>query len=163
MAYLRVNQSKSVSFLLRLKVKLGKFLSRFFPLNNVRVWGLRLCGFKIGKNVYIGSDLIIASILGSKDCMLEIGDRVAIGPRVTIVLSSDANWSRLSDVITPIKGKVIIKNDSWIGAGAILLPNITIQEMSIIGAGSVVTKDVPDYVIVAGIPAKIINKVKRPQ
>lgn len=160
MAYLREIPSKRISFLSRLTVKLGKFLARFFPLNAVRVWGLRLCGFKIGKNVYIGSDLIIASILGCKDCILEIGDRVAIGPRVTIVLSSDANWSRLSDVVTPIRGKVTIKNDTWIGAGAIILPNITIQEMSIIGAGSVVTKDVPSYTVVAGIPAKIIKKIE---
>lgn len=158
MAYLKENHIK-ISFLLRLTAKLGKFLARFFPLNSVRVWGLRMCGYKVGKNVYIGPDLIVASILGSKDCMLEIGDRVAIGPRATIVLSSDANWSKLTDIVYPIRDKVTIKNDAWVGTGAIILPGVKIGEMSIVGAGAVVTKDVEPFTVVAGVPAKIIKKI----
>ncbi|MCW7079146.1 MAG: hypothetical protein OCU16_06440 [Candidatus Methanospirare jalkutatii] len=57
-------------------------------------------------------------------------------------------------------GKVRIKHDAWIGTGAIILPNVTIGEFSIIGAGAVVTKDVPPYTVVAGIPARIIKKIK---
>ena len=53
--------------------------------------------------------------------------------------------------------KVIIKNDVWIGANSVIMPNITIGNGAIIGAGAVVTKDVPDYAIVAGVPAKIIK------
>jgi len=159
MSYINETPNKKIYFFKKLKVKLGKLLARFFPLNKVRVWGLKLCGFKVGKNVYIGPDLLITSILGSKDCELEIGDRVAIGPRVTIVLSSDANWSKLSDIIPPIRGKVTIKNDTWIGTGVIILPNVTISEMSIIGAGAVVTENVPPFSVYAGIPAKLIRKI----
>jgi len=119
-----------------------------------------MCGFQVGKHVYAGPDMIIASILGDTSCNLEIGDRVAIGPRVTIVLSSDANWSNLNSYIEPIKGRVVIKNDVWIGAGAIILPNITINEMAVIGAGAVVTKDVDPYTVVAGIPAVQIRKIR---
>ena len=53
--------------------------------------------------------------------------------------------------------KVIIKNDVWIGANSVILPGITIGNGAIIGAGCVVTKDVPDYAIVVGVPAKIIK------
>ncbi|BBE16231.1 acetyltransferase [Aquipluma nitroreducens] len=61
--------------------------------------------------------------------------------------------------IEPIKGTVILKNDCWIGAGAIILPNVSIGECSIVGAGSVVTKDVPDFTVVAGVPAVVIKKL----
>lgn len=53
--------------------------------------------------------------------------------------------------------KVIIKNDVWIGANSVIMPGITIGHGAIIGAGAVVTKDVPDYAIVAGVPAKVIK------
>lgn len=53
--------------------------------------------------------------------------------------------------------EVTIKNDVWIGANVVIMPNITIGDGAIIGAGAVVTKDVPDYAIVAGVPAKLIK------
>jgi acetyltransferase-like isoleucine patch superfamily enzyme len=53
--------------------------------------------------------------------------------------------------------KVVIRNDVWIGANSVIMPGITIGNGAIIGAGAVVTKDVPDYAIVAGVPAKIIK------
>ena len=53
--------------------------------------------------------------------------------------------------------KVVIKQNAWIGAGATLLPGVTIGKNSIVAAGAVVTKDVPDNTIVGGIPAQIIR------
>jgi acetyltransferase-like isoleucine patch superfamily enzyme len=107
--------------------------------------------------VYIGEDLIIASMISEKTCNLTIGDRVAIGPRTTLILSSDANWSNLMLTIKPIRGEIILEKDCWIGAGAIILPNITIGESAIVGAGAVVTKDVNASEIVVGVPAKKIK------
>ena len=52
-----------------------------------------------------------------------------------------------------------IKEGAWIGSGSIILGNVTIGKFSVVGAGSVVTKDVPDYTIVAGNPAKKIKKI----
>ena len=132
-----------------------------FPLNSIRVWALRRCGFKVGKNVYIGNNLILTMPNAQSECNLVIGNRVSIAPLVTLILASDANWSKLNEIIDPIEGKIVLKDDCWIGAGAIILPDITIGEMSVIGAGSVVTKDVSSYTVVAGVPAKEIRKLDR--
>ena len=57
--------------------------------------------------------------------------------------------------------KTIIKSNVFIGAGAIILPGVKINEFSVIGAGSVVTKDVPRYSMFAGNPAKLIKEIKK--
>lgn len=147
------------NFLNKIKIKFGKHLARTFPFNPVRVFGLRLCGFKVGKKVYIGSNLTVASLISKKGCELIIEDRVAIGPNVTLVLSSDANNSELNKTIKPIVGKIHLKSDCWLGAGVIILPNITVGEMSVVGAGSVVTRSVENKTIVTGSPAKFLKKV----
>jgi len=143
-----------------LKKKIFKTLSRFVPGNNIRIKLLRGCGFKIGKRVYVGEDLIVTEILEEFSRKIVIGDRVAIAQRVTLVTASDPNYSMLWDYVKILRGKIVIKHDAWIGAGAIILPNVTIGECSIVGAGAVVTKDVPPYTVVAGVPAKPIKKVK---
>jgi len=58
------------------------------------------------------------------------------------------------------QGKIVIEDDVWIGAGSIILTGITIGEGSIIGAGSIVTKSIQPYSIVAGNPAKVIRMRK---
>lgn len=158
MVYANKSNYNKVSFLRRLTAKVGKQLAKYFPSNSVRKLGLKMCGFTLGKKVYIGEDLIVASIISEKSCNLIIEDRVAIGPRVTLLLSSDANWSLLMEKIPYIKDKIVLKKDCWIGAGVIVMPGVTIGERAIVGAGSVVTKDVPDDTIVVGIPAKEMEK-----
>lgn len=160
MVYAKNSEFKQVSFFQKVKVKFGLWLAKRFPYYKIRKLGLLLCGFEIGDHAYIGEDLIVAHIISEKSCHLKIGDRVAIGPRVTILLSSDANWSRLMEKIPYIKSNVTLENDCWIGTGAIILPGVTVGKMSIVGAGAVVTKDVPPHTIVAGVPAKIIDTEK---
>jgi len=143
----------------KLRIKIGKIIFSSFPLNSVRIMGLKMCGIKVGRDVYIGTGLIITMPNSKSSCSMVIEDRVAIAPRVTFVLESNANWSYLNNTIIPIQGSIFVGHDSWVGTGSIILPNTQIGEMSIIGAGSVVTKDVPSYSIVAGSPAKFIRKV----
>ncbi len=154
-------RSHTFNFLTSLKIRLARLLVYSFPLNGVRVWGLKRCGFKVGKNVYFGNSLILTMPNAQSDCNLVIGNRVSVAPRVTLILASDSNWSKLNEIIPPKEGKIVLQDDCWIGAGAIILPDITIGEMSVVGAGSVVTKDVPPYTIVAGVPAKEIRKLDR--
>ena len=56
--------------------------------------------------------------------------------------------------------QVVIKDDVWIGANAVILPGVTIGRHSVVAAGAVVTKDVPDYTIVGGVPAKTMRRIK---
>lgn len=149
-----------VSFFKKITFKYGKLLAQHFPSNKIRVRGLKLCKFSVGEKVYIGQDFIVASPVSEQSCNLIIGDRVAIGPRVTIVLSSDANWSKLMENLEFVKSTVALEDDCWIGAGAIILPGVKIGKMAIVGAGAVVTKDVSPFSVVAGIPAKFVKKIE---
>jgi len=140
-------------------VSLNKILGSTFPLNIIRVNAFRLCGFIIGRNVYIGSGLLIITNSRNKSNKLIIGERVSIAPRVTIVLASGSNNSRLIKYIPILEGNVKLCDDCWIGTGSIILPGITIGEYAIVAAGSVVTKDVEPFTVVAGVPAKVIKKL----
>ena len=151
---------KRKGILFRIRLKIFKWLAKHFPHNSVRVWALRICGFKVGEKVYVSSGLIISTISNEETYNLEIGNRVSISPRVTLILTSDANWSKLNEKIKPVRGSIKIGNDSWLGAGVIVLPGVTIGESSIIGAGSVVTKDVPSNSIYAGVPAKFLRSIE---
>lgn len=118
---------------------------------------------KIGNNVCIGSNFFVACIDS-----VEIEDNVLMSDRVFI---SD-HYHGFEDINTPIinqplkhKGSVIIREGAFIGINAVILPGVTVGKNSVVGASSVVTKDVPDFTVVAGNPAKIIkqynNKAKK--
>jgi acetyltransferase-like isoleucine patch superfamily enzyme len=123
---------------------------------------------KIGNKTFIGGGSIIESA-----CSITIEDNVLISYQC-IIQDSDNHSSiyslRKDDVtdwknreyhnweLTPKKA-VLLKKGAWIGARVIILKGVTIGEGSIVGAGSVVTKDVPDWTIVAGNPATIIRGI----
>jgi len=142
------------------KQKLLKTLASHLPGNGLRVKLLRACGYKIGNDVYIGEGFIVSDILSFNTELLEIGDRVSISPRVTIVVASSPNNSILTKYVETKIAKVTINDDAWIGTGAIILPGITIGTGAIIGAGSVVTKDVPAWTVAFGVPCKAIKSIK---
>jgi len=123
----------------------------------------RRCGYSIGKNSVISQGVLIWAWhhLDSKNVIIE--DDVSIGPRVIIIVRSHSieQIEIEGKTMGSIPGKVIIKRGAWIGAGSIILPNITIGECGVVGAGAVVTKDVLPYTIVAGVPAKEIKKIVR--
>lgn len=110
----------------------------------------------IGHNTYIGEN----NNLRAADGVIDIGNHCFISQGVTIVTSnhriirdkliSKQSWeSRL--------GKIKINDDVWIGANSVILPDVTIGKGAVIGAGSIVTKDVPEYAIIVGNPARIIK------
>ena len=138
--------------------KIFKIFGKNLPSNKCRIFFFRLAGYKIGGDVYIGEDLIISDKLKDKN-NLEIGNRVAISPRVTIVTHSNPNNSRLSRVMPDKEGKVTICKDVWLGTGCVILPGITVGECAIVAAGAVVTKNVEPKTIVGGVPAKKISEI----
>lgn len=143
---------------LDIRKKILKPLARFVPHSGIRIFFLKLCGYSIGRGVFIGEDLIISDNLHDKNVI--IGDRASIAPRVTIVTSSGPNSSRIQPYVKVVNGSVRIEQDAWIGAGSIILPNITIGRGAVVGAGAVVTKDVPPYTVVVGVPANAIKKLE---
>ena len=132
-----------------------------FPYNKVRIMSMRKLGYKVGENVYFPSDLVITQNFVDDQTTLEIGDRVAIAPRVIIVALSHANRSHIRQNMGKQEIGVKICNDCWIGAGAIILNGVTIGEGAVVGAGAVVTKNVEPYTIVAGNPARKIKDVPK--
>lgn len=131
------------------------------PGYQLRAALLRWCGYAVGKDAYIGEDLIIIDELDDQG-IITIGDRAAVSPRVTLVVSSRPNFSRIAPYAPVEHGPIIIENDAWIGTGVIILPNTRIGEGAIVGANSVVSQDVRPYTLVAGCPARVIRKVAVP-
>ncbi len=108
---------------------------------------------RIGKNVYINH---LCSMLDMGT--ITIGDNVLIGPKVNIL--SEEHPVNPADRKALMVRPVVIKNGAWIGAGATILPGVTVGENSVVAAGAVVNKDVPDNTVVGGIPAKFIKNIK---
>jgi len=145
--------------LYRIRKKLFKYLARIVPTNGQRIWCLRRCGYEIGSAVYIGDSFIVTDTLEYRGGLV-IGDEVAIAPRVTVIaVSGPTDNSRLIALVGAKSGPVRIESDCWIGAGVIILPGVTIHECSIVGAGAVVTADIPPFSIAVGVPARVIGNV----
>ena len=112
-------------------------------------------GLQLGKNVYIVSDYFFDP---SHCFLISIGDNCTIAPNVRLIAHDASTFKLLG--YTKI-GKIDIKENCFIGDSTIVLPNIKIGPNSIVGSGSVVTKDVPPNTIVAGNPAKAITTVEK--
>ncbi len=139
--------------------KIIRWLGANHPDNRVRRWCFEASGVSIGEGTVINQGLTISD--GYKR-LVTIGKRVAVSPNVTIVAQSGPNNSLLANN-SYVRDRLIreeavaIDDDAWIGAGAILLPGVRIGLGAIVGAGSVVTRDVPPGTIVAGNPARIVR------
>lgn len=116
---------------------------------------------KIGNNVIIPSGTTISSYPGNPDSQVIIEDDVLLGPNVAIYSSTHT----FNNINTPIQnqdfkhGITTLKKGCWIGVNCVILPGVTIGKNSVVGANSVVNRDVPDYTVVAGSPAKTIKTI----
>ena len=110
------------------------------------------CRVKLGKNITINKGVTLLSA-----GIIDIEDGVLIGPDVRIATVNHDLEDRHHKFYFK---KVTIKKNAWICIGAILCPGVTIGENSVVAAGAVVTKDVPDNTVVGGNPAKIFKHLK---
>lgn len=115
-------------------------------------FGGKYCHF--GKNVYANFNLTCVD-----DTHIYVGDYTMIGPNVTIATAGHPILPELREKAYQYNAPVHIGKNCWIGAGAIILPGITIGDHVVIGAGSVVTKDLPSNVVAVGNPCKILREV----
>jgi carbonic anhydrase/acetyltransferase-like protein (isoleucine patch superfamily) len=131
----------------------------------IRKRAFELLGAEIGEGTQLSPGVRIINDYPEKK-LLAIGRNVAIAPGVIVVCNSGPGvYSELrkgnSYVMENLvkAERIVIGDDAWIGAGAILLPGVHIGRGAIIGAGAVVTSDVDDYTIVAGTPARPIKSI----
>ncbi len=114
-----------------------------------------------GRRLVVGDDVDFAyGVLVTSDGGVTIGDRTLIGYGARILSSNHRIPERPLRIFDSghEKAPVVIGPDVWIGANAIVLPGVTIGEGAVVAAGSVVTKDVPAWTIVGGVPAKAIRQ-----
>ena len=116
----------------------------------------------IGDDVFMGSNaLLMATHLSH----ITIGSKVMFGPKVSLIAGNHSTHIlgkymfdyKESDKLPEDDLPIVISDDVWIGAGAIILSGVNVGRGAIVAAGSVVNKNVPPYAIVGGIPAKVIK------
>lgn len=114
-----------------------------------------------GRNLVVGDDVDFAKdVLVTTDGGVCIGNRVLIGYRTQILSSNHAVPAKPARIFNAghVKAPVEIGDDVWIGANCTILPGVVVGEGSIVAAGSVVTRDVPPFTYVGGVPAKVIKE-----
>lgn len=121
-----------------------------------------LSNVSIGESTYLGDNVFFNCLLAK----VEIGNFVIVADDVLFITGDhrfDVVGRRICEIADDEKKpendlNIFVQDDVWIGSRSIILKGVTIGEGSIVGAGSVVTKDVPPYTIVGGNPARIIKK-----
>ena len=114
--------------------------------------GAAFNNMNIGDNVFINSNCLAMARGG-----ITIEDDVMIAGNVQLLSNNHDEYER--QVL--LCEKIIIKKGAWIGAGASILPGVTVGKYAIVGAGAIVTKNVPDYSVVVGTPAKVVKKLDK--
>lgn len=145
-------------------IKIGE---KFGSLNNLRIeaWD-EYEGERFTPEIIIGNNVCF-----NTDCHIGCINKVVIGNNVLLasrIYISDHSHGKINEDVKTIspanrklfsKGPVIIEDDVWIGEGVCIMPGVTIGKSSIIGANSVVTKSIPPYSIVGGVPARILKSL----
>ena len=143
---------------------LGWFKAKFLVLNGATIG--RRCTFypgvwiAPGRGLLLGDDVDLAlGVLVSTGGGVEIGDRTLIGYRAQIISTNHHIPKQHGRIFGAghDKAKVTIGPDVWIGGNSLVMPGVTIGEGAVVAGGSVVTKDVPAFSIVGGVPARVIK------
>lgn len=126
------------------------------PWNRLRIRLQRWRGVQIGKHVHIGPDCIIDY---AYPCFVRIEDGASLAGADYVLAHSTPMECHVQNVESFVAPTVIGRN-AWIGVNVTILPGVQIGEGAIVAAGAVVTHDVPDWTLVAGVPAKPIKTLK---
>lgn len=112
------------------------------------------CHVHLGKNVYANAGMTLVD-----DTHIFIGDYTMIGPNVTLATAGHPIDPELRAQGYQYNMPVRIGRNCWLGAGVIVMPGVTIGDNTVIGAGSVVTKDIPSGVVAVGNPCRVLREV----
>ena len=109
---------------------------------------------KVGNGFYANFDCIILDV-----CEVSIGDNVFFAPRVNIYTATHPLEAEARNTLLEYGKPVAIGNNVWIGGNAVVNPGVTIGNNVVIGSGSVVTRDIPDNVVAAGNPCRVLRVI----
>lgn len=158
--WMDIEEGKILQMSEKLSPKILRWLGANHPDNKTRKIFFELTGIKVGIDTVINHSFVVSD---DYESLLTIGSRVAISPNVTIICASAPNNSLIQNLASVekliCKKPVSIGDDVWIGANAVIMPGVSIGEKSIIGAGSIVTRDVQSKSIYAGNPAKKLRDI----
>ncbi len=113
-----------------------------------------------GKHVHFGSYVYANfNLTLVDDTDIFVGDKVMFGPNVTVATAGHPIQPKLRDLQMQFNIPVHIGNNVWIGGNSVICPGVTIGDNCVIGAGSVVTKDIPAWSLAAGNPARVIRTI----
>jgi maltose O-acetyltransferase len=115
-----------------------------------------------GQNIYIGDQVYLNFLCTILDCNeVHIGHHVMIGPGVHIYCAAHLLQAEARIQGWEVAKPIVIEDKVWIGGGAILLPGVKIGQSAVVGAGAVVSRNVPANTVVAGNPARVIREIEQ--
>ena len=145
-----LEQDKRAKMLKNMFAEIGEDCYIEPPLHSK--WGGKHVHF--GKGVYANFNLTLVD-----DTHIYVGDYTMIGPNVVLATAGHPILPELRPLAYQYNMPIHIGKNCWLGAGVIVLPGITIGDNSVIGAGSVVTKDIPANVVAVGNPCKVLREI----
>lgn len=155
------------------------YFATYYFLNyivfNIPIWWIRKCFCRlVGMRVGSGSEINMSQCILSpplirvgnhthinRGCLIDgrggirIGDNVSVSFKVNLMTGSHVVDS---DDFAYVTAPIVVEDHAWIGVGATILPGVTVGRGAVVAAGAVVTKDVPDFAIAAGVPARITGR-----
>lgn len=127
---------------------------------NVTIWTPFFCSY--GKNTYLGNNVFLNYMCTILDCnQVRIGNHVMVGPSVHMYTAAHHLKAKERNMGLEVAMPITIEDNVWIGGGAIILPGVSIGQNAVVGAGAIVTRDVPPDTVVAGNPARVIRKIEQ--
>ena len=113
-----------------------------------------------GKNVHFGNGVYANfNLTMVDDCDIFVGNNVLFGPNVTVSAGTHPIHPELRSKQAQYNIPIHIGNNVWIGANSVILPGVNIGDNSVIGAGSIVTKDIPSNVVAVGNPCRVLREI----
>jgi maltose O-acetyltransferase len=115
-----------------------------------------------GQNIYIGDHVYLNVLCTILDCnQVHIGHHVMIGPAVQIYTAAHDLQAETRNQGWEVARSIVIEDNVWMGGGAILLPGVRIGRNAVVGAGTVVSRNVPANTVVVGNPARVIREIEQ--